>query len=198
MLNRMIGAITLNADTYEEVEHDRGATIQALIIVVAVAIAAGVGGVLAGEGDFGRGLAYGAVRGVLSWAVWALLAWIVGTTLLKTPDTEADWGQLARGTGFAQTPGLLSILVFVPTVGGLIAFLAFIWQLAGMVIAVRQSLDYTSLLRAFFVIVIAFIPVFIINAILFAVLGIGAETPEETTEATRSILTIIQTHLAAV
>ena len=198
MLNRMIGAITLNADTYEEVEHDRGATIQALIIVVAVAIAAGVGGVLAGEGDFGRGLAYGAVRGVLSWAVWALLAWIVGTTLLKTPDTEADWGQLARGTGFAQTPGLFNIFVFVPVVGGAIWFLTFLWQLVGMVIAVRQCLDYTSTIRAIFVIVIALIPVLIINTIIFWALGIGPEVSEEAAEGARSLLTIVQTHIAGV
>ena len=37
--------------------------------------------------------------------VWALVAWIIGTTILKTRDTDADWGQLARGTGFAQNAG---------------------------------------------------------------------------------------------
>ena len=196
MLNRMYGAATFNTATYEEVEKDKGATIQALIVVVLVAISAGVGGVLDGEGNLGRGLAFGAVRGVVSWAVWALMAWLVGTTLLKTAETEADWGQLARGTGFAQTPGLLNILVFVPTVGGLIVFLTFLWQLAGMVIATRQSLDYTSTLRAFFVIVISFIPVIIINAIIFWALGIGEEIPEEAVEGARALLTIAQAYVA--
>ena len=118
MLARMLGAARLNVDTYEDVEKDKGATIQALIVVIIVAIAAGVGGLLSDEGDLVRGLAFGAIRGVLSWAVWALVAWIVGTTILKTQETEADWGQLARGTGFAQTPGLLNVFVFVPVVGG--------------------------------------------------------------------------------
>ena len=195
MLARMVGAATLNAATYEEVEKDKGATIQALIVVVAVAISAGVGGVLDGEGDWGRGLAYGAIRGVVSWAVWALVAWLVGTTILKTQDTEADWGQLARGTGFAQTPGLLNILVFISTWGWLIVLLTFLWQLAGMVIAVRQSLDYTSTLRAIFVIVISLIPVIIINAIIFWALGIGVEPEEEMVEGARSLLTIVQTHV---
>ena len=135
----------------------------------------------------------GAIRGVLSWAVWALVAWIVGTTLLKTEDTEANWGQMARGTGFAQTPGLFNIFVFVPVVGGAIVFLTFLWQLVGMVIAVRQCLDYTSTLRAVFVIIIALIPVIIINAILFAVLGIGQQPAEETVEGAKAILTIVQT-----
>ncbi len=197
MLNRMFGAATLNADTYEEVEKDSSAMIQALLVVIVVAISTGVGGVLDGEGDLGRGLAFGAIRGVVSWAVWALVAWIVGTTLLKTEDTEADWGQLARGTGFAQTPGLLNILVFVPTVGGLIALLTLLWQLAGMVIAVRQSLDYTSTLRAVFVIVIALIPVLIINLIIFSVIGIFEGSTEEAVEGAKALFTIVQTHLAA-
>ena len=195
MLARMFGAATFNTDTYEEVEKDRGATMQALIVVVTVAVAAGVGGVLDGEGDWGRGLAFGAVRGVVSWAVWALMAWIIGTTLLKTEDTEADWGQLARGTGFAQTPGLFNIFVFVPVVGGAIPFLTFLWQLVGMVIAIRQCLDYSSTLRAIFVIVIALIPVVIINAIIFWALGIGVETPEETVEGAKALLTAVQTHV---
>ena len=197
MLARMLGAARLNVDTYEDVEKDKGATIQALIVVILVAISAGVGGLLSDEGDLVRGLAFGAIRGVLSWAVWALVAWIVGTTLLKTQETEADWGQLARGTGFAQTPGLLNVFLFVPTVGGLIVFLAFLWQLACMVVAVRQSLDYTSTLRAIFVILIAFIPVIIINAILFAVLGLGGQSPEEMVEGAKSLLTIVQTHAMA-
>ena len=191
----MVGAATLNAGIYEEVEKDKGATIQALIVVVAVAISAGVGGVLDGEGDWGRGLAYGAIRGVVSWAVWALVAWLVGTTILKTQDTEADWGQLARGTGFAQTPGLLNIFVFISTWGWLIVLLTFLWQLAGMVIAVRQSLDYTSTLRAIFVIVISLIPVIIVNAIIFWALGIGVDPEEEMVEGARSLLTIVQTHV---
>ena len=197
MLARMLGAARLNVDTYEDVEKDKGATLQAMIVVILVAISAGVGGLLSDEGDLVRGLVFGAIRGVLSWAVWALVAWIVGTTLLKTQETEADWGQLARGTGFAQTPGLLNVFLFVPTVGGFIVFLAFLWQLVCMVVAVRQSLDYTSTLRAIFVILIAFIPVIIINAILFAVLGLGGQSPEEMVEGAKSLLTIVQTHAMA-
>ncbi len=48
MLGRMLGAARLNVDTYEEVEIDRGATIQALLVVILVAIAGGVGTILEG------------------------------------------------------------------------------------------------------------------------------------------------------
>lgn len=97
---------------------------------------------------------------------------LVGTTILKTEQTEADWGQVARGTGFAQTPGILNIISFIPFVGWAIFVVAVIWQWAGMVIALRQSLDYTSTWRAFFVILISVIPVAIINVLLFWVLRV--------------------------
>ena len=172
MLNRMLGAARLNVDTFEDVEHDRSATVQAMLVVVIVAVAGGVGGVLSEDASVVDGVLFGVIRGAVSWAVWALVALMVGATILRTKETEADWGQLARTTGFAQTPGILSVLVFIPAVGGIVALVVFIWQLAAMVIAIRQSLDYTSTLRAFFVIVIAFIPVLIINLIIFSVLSL--------------------------
>jgi hypothetical protein len=177
MIGRMLGAARLSVDTFEEVEKDGSATLQALIVVVIVTIASVVGEVLGGGEDLEvvRALGVGIVRGVVSWALWALVTWIIGTTILKTEKTEADWGQLARGTGFAQTPGLLNVLYFVPAVGGFISLVAFLWTFAAMVVAVRQSLDYTSTWRAFFVILIAFIPVIILNGIVFLLTGGGVD-----------------------
>ena len=162
----------MSSDTFEDVEKDSGATIQALLVVIIVAIATGIGGILNGETDLLQGLLIGVIRGLITWVVWALLALLVGTTILKSESTEADWGQLARGTGFAQTPGVLNILVVIPAVGGIISLLVLVWQLAAMVVALRQSLDYSSIWRAFFVVLIAAIPLFIINAVLFSMLDI--------------------------
>lgn len=170
ILSRMLGAALLRSDAYEDVEADRSATLQAFLIVILVAVAAGVGVALSGDGDLVKGIISGIIRGVVSWAVWALGTMLVGTTILKTQETEADWGQLARTTGFAQTPGLLNVLIFIPVLGAILGILLIFWQIATMIIAVRQSLDYTSTLRAFFVILIALIPVLIINAIIFAIL----------------------------
>ena len=75
------------------------------------------------SGDVGwvNGVIFGAARGLIGWAVWALVhSWLIGATMLKTPETHAEWGQLARGTGFAQTPGILTIFVFIPVIGGII------------------------------------------------------------------------------
>ena len=163
----------LRSETYEDVEHDRGATLQALLVVILVSVSGGVGGLLIDEASVVDALIMGVVLGVASWAVWALATWLIGSTILKTADTEADWGQLARGTGFAQTPGIFFFLVFLPTIGPIIVVVARIWQLVAMLIAVRQCLDYTSTWRAFFVVLIAAIPWIIIMAIVRAVLDVG-------------------------
>ena len=49
MLGRMFGALRLNAATYEDVEHDKGAIYQALFFVVIVSAATVAGELLAGQ-----------------------------------------------------------------------------------------------------------------------------------------------------
>ena len=171
MLSRMLGAARLSSDTYEDVEKDGSATLQALLIVVIVTVASFIGSLLAGGEDTNLivTLIAGLVLGIAGWAIWALVTWMVGATILKTEQTEADWGQLARGLGFAQTPKILYVFLFIPIAGPIIALVAFIWSFVCMVVAVRQSLDYTSTLRAIFVILISFIPVAILYIIVAVV-----------------------------
>ena len=57
-------------------------------------------------GDLVKGIISGIIRGVVSWAVWALGTMLVGTTILKTQETEAGLGASWRGPqGFAQNAG---------------------------------------------------------------------------------------------
>ena len=63
------------------------------------------------------------------------------------------------------------MLAFVPVVGGLIVLVASIWSLAAMVVGVRQALDYTSTCRALIVILLALIPVAILNVIVILLTG---------------------------
>ena len=71
----------------------------------------------------------GVIRGVASWAAWALCTWALGEILFDVVETDADWGQLARTTGFAQIPGILNVLVFISTFGGIIYLVAYAWWL---------------------------------------------------------------------
>src|SRR5699024_10894244 len=114
---------------------------------------------------------------LIGWVVWAAVAWLIGTKLLPEPQTEADIGQLLRTMGFAATPGLLSIFVFIPGIGPIIAIIASIWMLIAAVVAIRQALDYSNTCRAIGVVVIGWIIFLLINMLLggaFGAAGVGA------------------------
>ena len=163
MFRRMIGAAKLDVDTFEEVEADTSATKQAMLVVVLVAVATGIGLVATGGLS---GVILGIVVGLGGWAAWAWITFYIGTKLLPTADTQADWGQLARTLGFAQSPGVFKVVGLVPGVGLVIFALAAIWQLVAMIIAIRQALDYTSTWRAIGVALIGFIPYAIVQTLL--------------------------------
>ena len=170
LVQRMIGASRLDVRTYEELERDQNATGQALLVVVLAAIANGIGAV--GNDDAGRGLIGGVIAGVLGWFVFAVIAYFVGSTLFATPQTSATIGQLLRTLGFARAPQLLTVLGFIPLLGGLIWIVAGIWSLVAAIVALRQSLDFTTG-RAIGTGLVAAIVNAVIVGIIFAILGIG-------------------------
>jgi hypothetical protein len=144
---RLIGALAIDPITYEEVENDRSATWQALLVVVLSSAAAGIGA-------FGWGT--GSARGVLSirglalvaWATWALVTFEIGTRLMPESGTRADVGQLLRTIGFSAAPGILRVFGIVPGATWPAFVITAVWMLIAMVVAVRQALDYQSTARA--------------------------------------------------
>lgn len=172
LVDRMIRAARLDVQLYEEVEADPGATSQALKVVLLVGLASGIGLLALGGGP--RDLVLGVFGGIIQWAVWAYVTYLIGTRMLPTPVTHATWGQLARTTGFAQSPGVLKILGFIPLIGGVIFFGAAIWQFVAMVIAVRQALDFESTWRAVGVVAIGFVIFLVINIFFATIFGVGA------------------------
>jgi hypothetical protein len=147
--SRMIRAWKLDVSLYEEVEADESSTIQAFAVVVIVALATGIGSGIgsamaedAGPLSFLWGLLLGLGTALIGWLLWSVIAYFLGTTVFKGPQTEATIGQLMRTLGFANTPGLLRIFAFIPFVGWLIALVGSVWALIAGVIAVRQALDF--------------------------------------------------------
>jgi len=167
-VERAIGAARLDAATYEEVEADPSALGQAMAVVALASISAGIGSSLA-SGGHGTSLVIVVLFNIVGWFVWAFVTYLVGTRILPTPETQADLGQLLRTTGFSATPGILGILGGVPWIGGLVLFVVWIWQLAAMVIAVRQALDYTSTGRAVGVCLIGFAAYVLVTFVLVGV-----------------------------
>ncbi len=162
LTQRMLGAAKLDVGTYEEVEADTTATVQAMAVVLISSIAAGIGGIGLGI----SGLVRLTLAALVSWILWASLVWVIGTKLLPEPETKANVGELLRTTGFSSSPGVLRILGFIPLIGWLINLLVAIWMLIAMVIAVRQALDFRSTARAVGVCLIGWL----VSMILFWIL----------------------------
>ena len=138
-LARCVGAMRLDVDTFEEVEADRSANLQAAAVVTLAGLAFGLGTL--GNGG-ASGLVWTTLAAWLGWLVWAALATFVGTKLLPGPNTRADLGELLRTVGFSSAPGVLHVFCGLPVVGGAVFTGVSLWMLAGMVVAVRQALDY--------------------------------------------------------
>jgi hypothetical protein len=159
---RIIGALSLDARTFEEVEADRNATGQAVGVVLLAAASEAIG--IAG---LRPSLLIPALIGaIVGWLAWALVTFLVGTKILPERQTRADMGEMLRVLGFAAAPGMFGILGIIPFLGVLLRFAIWIWWLMAMVVAVRQALDYTSTGRAVLVCVIGWIVKLLVYAIL--------------------------------
>lgn len=163
LFSRMLRAAKLDSLLYEDVEHDPGATGQAMAVVLISSVCAGLGSPIGG----GLGaVTTSAIAALLGWLFWSGLIYLIGTRLLPEPQTEADYGQLLRTIGFASSPGVLRLFGFIPVLGWLVSLVAGVWMLAATVIAVRQALDYTSTARAIVVCVIGWIAMMVVYVVL--------------------------------
>jgi len=154
MLSRMIRAIKLDPSLFQEVEEDSDASNQAMLIVIISSICAGLGSMLKSMIFGGISIGFriritsnlmnglvGVSSALLGWMIWSLITYFVGTKILAGPETEADYGELLRTIGFSSSPGIFRVLSFLP----LISLIVGIWELASMIIAVKEALELDSI-----------------------------------------------------
>ena len=55
-----------------------------------------------------------AVEPLVFWVGASLFAYMVGATFFRGPQTQTDFAEVLRTTGFAFTPGLLRVLGALP------------------------------------------------------------------------------------
>ena len=164
--DRIIRASKLDVNLYEEVEADKSALTQAMGVVILSSLAAGLGSITSGGPT---GVVMGTISALIGWLIWSYLTYIMGTKLLPTPETKADYRELLRTIGFSSSPGLIRILGIIPGLRGIVFLVAGIWMLVAMIIAVRQALDYQSTFRAVGVCIIGWIVQGIVLGIFFAI-----------------------------
>ena len=146
-IRRVLGVLGLDATTFEDVEADRTATRQAMLVVVLASIGAGMGS--AGIGDQApRAIVYGTAAALLAWASWAGLIYYLGTRVLPESTTRADLGEVLRTLGFAAAPGMFRAFEVFGGTRWFVLPVTGLWMVVAMTIGVRQALDYSSTGRA--------------------------------------------------
>jgi hypothetical protein len=176
MIDRMMSAAKLNVDFYNEAERDTSLTQEALLVVVLVSLAGGIGSFIGGlfSKEVGIGMTVlGAVvtvvLGVINYYIWSYVTLFVGTKLFKG---QADAGEMLRTLGYAYTPRLLSLLSFIPCVGPLLALAGAILSLVASVIAIREALDFDTT-KAILTAIIGWVIILVISMVIGAVIGVG-------------------------
>ena len=171
-------AMSLEVPFYEEAAQTESMTRDALNMVIVVAVLNGIGafiGQIFGM-NFLAAFAFLVVQTILTVALYYVAAYVtqyVGAAMFKGQGTQQ---QMLRTMGFAYAPQALSVLSFIPCVGGFIALAGSIWYLVCGFFAVRTT-HHLSDGQAIITMIIAWLIVAVITVVVLALVGIIVGVP---------------------
>lgn len=166
MWKLFLDCLLLKRAAYEHVEEYKHFTMYAVGVVVVTSITGAFR-----QSEIG-GLGFSWVGVVMSFTYWLVLTGIVfavGSTILKSKETNATFGQVARTLGFAQLPGVFYIVALISPI---VAVIVLVWQAYASVLAIQAALDYPKKLKAFGVFMIGFITSLVVVSFIFASIGL--------------------------
>lgn len=134
---RLMAALRLESELYEEVEHDPHALGQAASVVALAGIASAFGAL----GTIGApAILSGLLAAFLGWLLWTALVWAVGVQVFHH---TSDFQELLRTLGFVSAPQLLYVFVLIPVapLQWAIVLAVAVMTAIAFVRAVRQALD---------------------------------------------------------
>jgi hypothetical protein len=170
-VDRLRGALMLDARTYRDVEQDTDANGQAAITVVLAALAAGIGYIL--SRDLVQNVLGTVISSVLQWLIFSFVAYYVGASLFSTGQTSVTPGQVLRTIGFAQAPKLLLVLGIIPILGWVVGLIVFFWFIAAAIVALREAFEFDTG-RAVGTGLVALVVIAVIDIVLSVIFGIGS------------------------
>jgi hypothetical protein len=175
IINRIIRAAQLDKAFFQEVEADQTLTQEALLVVIIVSLAGGIGAFISTLFSGKIGAALGAliitvVLGIANYYIWSYTTYFIGTNLFSG---EAEPGELLRVLGYASGPRLLGLLGFIPCLGGLINLAGAIWALVAGFFGVREALDLDTT-ETLVTVVLGWLVIMIVTAVVSSIFGLGA------------------------
>jgi len=175
MMDRIMGVLTLKAPIYKQIAEDQSATTPAAIIVVVMAVFAGVVGAIVFSAvssslppdqvaQAGSPLGM-AVRTIVN----AIIGWLVGSWVIAFVSKtffggKTNTGEMLRVFGFTQ---IFQVFGIIPCLG---TILALVLSLIGAVIGIREASEFSTG-KAVATGLIAFIVLLIVGMIIGGVLG---------------------------
>lgn len=171
LISRVIRALTFDPGLFEEVENDKSAMSQALLILLLSSVATGLGTLKIG-GFWG--LLVSTVLSFAGWIVMAFLIYIIGTKLFPESQTRTTIGEVIRVLGFASAPGIFRVLAFlIPSYFSIFLLLIiWIWIFVAMVVATTQALDFKNTWNAIWVCVVGIIAYTLVYILLLFAYGL--------------------------
>ncbi|MEK9954803.1 MAG: hypothetical protein VW577_05295 [Pelagibacteraceae bacterium] len=152
-LNRVFRSIKIEPEVFDEVQKDKHATLSAALVVIISSSAAGIGASHLGMTNF----FLAPILSLVSWFVWSYIVYVVGVKFFPDPKTKATHANLLRAIGFSSAPGIIRVLSFNSELMTVTFIGSAFWMLVCMVVAVRQTLQFKSLWKAFGVVLIAWL-----------------------------------------
>ncbi len=147
LLARMIRALRLEQSLFQEVEEDEGATPQAIAVLILTGACTGLGIAITGFGKELGGISVlfmGIAASTIGWIILLFIIYILGSTLFASKRQDLTYLTLFRTVTFAASAGLLRFFVFVPGFGLFLDFVAQLWCIAGMIVALRFLFDFST------------------------------------------------------
>src|SRR5215213_7106474 len=128
---RVVGALKLDANTFEDIERDPAAMGQAVGIIALAALAMNLRHIW----HLGFGVMFvGVCSSLIGYVMWAVVVWLAGTRLMPDPATKADFAETFRTIAFAAAPGLVGVITIIPLLGWLLMFvftpIILLWSVA--------------------------------------------------------------------
>ena len=117
----------------------------------------GVAGAVAANTVIKTAIGMSGLTAILTWFIWAILIYVLGVKIFPDKQTKVSFKKVLTAVGFAHAPGLLRFFAVTPELMIPIIFITQFWIFAGLIISIRQILNFKSNLKSFGIVFLSFL-----------------------------------------
>lgn len=140
LVPRMMQAMLLDDELYEEMNRDKNATGRARLIIGLGIFAAGFAALGAGI----MGFAWHLVFAAAGWAAYGAMVYWFGTTVANGRQTPKTFKHLVQTLGLAASPAVFLVLGIIPTFGAIPVIAVYVWIFLTTTHAISAPLELDS------------------------------------------------------